>query len=243
MGERSLTEFTRRSLITLCTTLSVLSALPARAEAPAATLDPTSEFLARLRAASLTPLTHDDFVQCAASLQVEAEALEAVATAENNGGTGYDESGRPLILFEPHIFARRTNNRFNETHPAISYPSFDARRYPRSQDERWAQLAEAYALSPQEALAATSWGAFQLMGYQYQSAGYATVEAFILDLAHSPQHQLAAWARWIQSNGLVDEIQRKDWAGFARGYNGPGYAAGGYDRRIAERYAQLTAPN
>lgn len=234
-------QFTRRTLIVTGSALSACALTPACAHEPASTSAQAPDFLASLRATSLTPLTHEDFDQLAASLQVEPAALEAVATAENGSGTGYDENGRPLILFEPHIFSRRTNRRFDATHPSLSYPTSGARPYPRTQDERWAQLTEAYALAPDEALASTSWGAFQLIGFQYPGAGYPTVQAFVADLAHSPQHQLAAWTRWIQTNNLVDEIQRKDWAGFARGYNGPGYASGGYDRHIAEAYARLTA--
>lgn len=101
----------------------------------------------------------------------------------------------------------------------------DSRRYPRTQDERWEQVVAAYELAPNEALESTSWGAFQLMGYNYQGAGFDTVQAFVTALSRSPQEQLAAWTRWLTANGLVDELQRKDWAGFAQGYNGPGYAA------------------
>ncbi|MEQ1492689.1 MAG: N-acetylmuramidase family protein, partial [Terricaulis sp.] len=144
------------------------------------------------------------------------------------------------VLFEPHIFSRLTNHRFNDSHPAISYSLWDAGRYPRTQDGRWEQVTEAYALAPDEALSATSWGAFQIMGFQYRTAGYDTVQAFVIDVVRSPQHELAAWARWVQASGLVDEIQRKDWAGFARRYNGASYAERGYDRLMAEAYARLT---
>lgn len=216
--------------------LSAAAILPAAAHEAA-----PADFLASLRATSVTPITHEDYVALAATLGVEAAALEAIALVETDGATGYDDNGRPRILFEPHIFSRRTNRRFDASHPTISYPSFDARRYPRTQDERWAQLTEAFALAPDDALCATSWGAFQLMGFHFPSAGYSDVQAFVTDLAHSPQKQLAAWVRWIQSNGLLDEIQSKDWAGFARRYNGPGYAANRYDERMAAEYARLTA--
>jgi hypothetical protein len=82
-----------------------------------------------------------------------------------------------------------------------------------------------------------------MVGFQYEAAGYPTVQAFVADLAHSPQHQLAAWLRWIRNRGLVDDLQRKDWASFARAYNGPGAAAGGYAERIEEEYARLSSAN
>lgn len=235
-----MTKFTRRSLIASGASLSVVSVCPACAHEPVQTTGGATSYLATLRAASVAPITREEYAAAAASLQVETEALCAAAFVEGGRGSGYDASGRPLVLFEPHVFSRRTNRRYDDSHPAISYPAMDSRRYPRTQDERWVQVEAAYELAPNEALESTSWGAFQLMGYNYPGAGFDTVQAFVTALSTSPQEQLAAWARWLTANGLVDELQRKDWAGFARGYNGPGYAASNYDQRLADEYARLT---
>lgn len=35
---------------------------------------------------------------------------------------------------------------------------------------------------------------------------------------------------------LVDELQRHDWAGFARGYNGAGYKRNNYDEKLRQAY-------
>lgn len=37
-----------------------------------------------------------------------------------------------------------------------------------------------------------------------------------------------------------NELQRKDWAGFARGYNGPGYAKNRYDIKLANAYKKYS---
>ena len=50
---------------------------------------------------------------------------------------------------------------------------------------------------------------------------------------------MAAFAAFVRANNLADELQRRDWAGFASRYNGPGYAANRYDQRMAEAYARL----
>lgn len=34
--------------------------------------------------------------------------------------------------------------------------------------------------------------------------------------------------RFIDAEGLDDELRRHDWSGFARGYNGAGYAKHGW---------------
>jgi hypothetical protein len=43
-------------------------------------------------------------------------------------------------------------------------------------------------------------------------------------------------ARFIKAAGLQDELQNKNWAGFAKGYNGPGYAQNNYDGKLASAY-------
>jgi hypothetical protein len=42
---------------------------------------------------------------------------------------------------------------------------------------------------------------------------------------------------FIKANNLIDEIQRRDWAGFAKVYNGPGYEIQKYDQILATNYA------
>ncbi|MEQ1491391.1 MAG: N-acetylmuramidase domain-containing protein, partial [Terricaulis sp.] len=106
---------TRRSLIAagaVGATLSATISWPAIAdETPpdGSQIQPT-DFLASLRATSVTPLTRDNFIELAASLQVEAAALEAIASTESGGVTGFDDNGRPRVLFEQHIFSRLTNH-------------------------------------------------------------------------------------------------------------------------------------
>ena len=55
----------------------------------------------------------------------------------------------------------------------------------------------------------------------------------------SEVNQLRHMASFIRSAGLLDEIQRKDWAGFAKGYNGPQYAVNKYDTKLADAYAKF----
>jgi hypothetical protein len=52
----------------------------------------------------------------------------------------------------------------------------------------------------------------------------------------SEANQLRHMANFIKSAGLLDELQAKNWAGFARGYNGPGYAKNAYDVKLADAY-------
>jgi hypothetical protein len=67
----------------------------------------------------------------------------------------------------------------------------------------------------------------------------ANAHEYVAKLARSEKDQLDAFIGFVRSNGLADELQRLDWAGFASRYNGPGYAANRYDTKMAEAYARL----
>ena len=43
----------------------------------------------------------------------------------------------------------------------------------------------------------------------------------------------------ITNTGQVKYLRAKNWAGFARAYNGPGYARRGYHTRMAAAYKRL----
>src|SRR5690606_19945625 len=109
------------------------------------------------------------------------------------------------------------------------------------QDARWSRLTEAYALDKEAALGAASWGAFQLPGRYFAEAGYPNVYAFVQDLSHSEARQLAAFEAYVTRNGLIDELQRKDWAAFARAYEGE-TGAGQYASALQRAYAAFPPP-
>ena len=200
---------------------------------------PSRDFLATLVAQSRAPLSRADFESFAAQLNVEWEALAAAVEVESGSLGSFDASGRPIILFERHIFSRRTGGRFDASNPNVSNSMPGG--YPRTQDARWEQLREAFALDQAAALSATSFGRFQLLGQNYANAGQASVFSYVAEIAHSERGQLAAFVAFMRANGLVDELQRRDWAGFARAYNGPGYARNHYDQSMAAAYARLKA--
>jgi len=188
-----------------------------------ATLAPASDpYLSTLVAGSRDGLTRADFEEVAAQLGCEPEAVQAVVEVESGRLGAFAADGRPIILFEPHIFSRRTNRQYDASHPNISYRSWDASKYPRTQDGRWAQLREAYALDPENAVASASYGLFQIMGFNHAACGFDTPKTFVTDMCRSQKQQLKAFAAFVRSNNLADELVRKDWEGFARGYNGSG---------------------
>ncbi len=91
------------------------------------------------------------------------------------------------------------------------------------------------ALDREAALCSASWGKYQIMGSNFAEAGYDTVEAFVADMVHSEAYQLDAFVAFLQNTGIDKHLIAKDWAAFARGYNGPGQVDA-YAARIKEAY-------
>jgi hypothetical protein len=198
---------------------------------------PGAGFLATLRKQSTAPITRADFQEVAGRLGCEWEAAAAVAEVESGPLGGFGQDGRPVILFERHLFSRKTNSQYDGSHPSISNRTPGG--YPRTQAERWAQLEQAYALDPEAALQSASYGRFQVLGQNYPNLGMANAHEYVAKLARSEKDQLEAFEGFVRANGLADELQRKDWAGFASRYNGPGYAANAYDTKMAQAYQRL----
>jgi hypothetical protein len=83
---------------------------------------------------------------------------------------------------------------------------------------------------------ATSYGLMQIMGFNYRLAGFKSVDEMIESFKKSDANQLKGGLNFIKSAGLLDELRLKDWAKFAKGYNGAGYEANKYDTKLKEAY-------
>jgi len=208
--------------------------------APPAPMPPPGpgDYLASLVVQDRSPLRRADFEAIAARLNCEWEAVAAVAEVESGPLGGFAQDGRPIVLYERHKFARKTNSMYDSSHPHLSNRS--AGGYPRTQADRWAQITEAYSLAPDAALESASYGRFQILGENYATLNM-NVHDYVRKMARSERDQLECFEGYVRANGLVDELQDKRWADFARRYNGPAYAENRYDTKMAEAYARLKA--
>lgn len=178
-----------------------------------------------------TRFTDGAIEKAAAELGADIAAVRAVISVESNGGFLPDT--RPKILFERHLFHRLTGGKYSAAHPAVSSPSpggyaGGAREYGR--------LEDAMALDRAAALKAASWGAFQILGRNHEAAGFDDVEGFVAAMTRSEDDHLRAFVSFVKANHLDDELRRRDWAGFARGYNGPNFRINRYDEKLAAAY-------
>jgi hypothetical protein len=179
-------------------------------------------------------LTEADYERAARTLQCETAGIKAVAEVESRGD-GFLASGRPKILFEAHVFSRRTQHQYDGTHADISSASWNRALYKGGEKE-YERLEKAMALSPQAALESVSWGRFQIMGFNHLNAGFASVETFVDAMFESEGRHLDAFISFLQATGLTAALREKRWADFARGYNGAGFAENQYDVKLKAAY-------
>ena len=52
--------------------------------------------------------------------------------------------------------------------------------------------------------------------------------------------QLEAFARFVKLAKLHSYLEQKHWVGFAKRYNGPGYARNQYDKKLEGAYRKFT---
>lgn len=177
-----------------------------------------------------------DIPRVASRLGVGEDELHAVMDVEA-AGSGFDAQGRPKMLFEPHIFWRELGPgqaRDAAAAQGLAYASWRPGAYPA---DSYPRLVNAMRLNARAALRSASWGRGQVMGFNHSLAGYDSAEEMVAAFMEDEETHLDAMASFILAAGLDDELRRHDWAGFARGYNGAGYARNGYHTRLAARFA------
>lgn len=181
----------------------------------------------------------------AAKLGVEIAALAAVADIESGLKAHAPVDGRaePLIRFEGHYFDRRLAGPAREAarRQGLAAPEAGKIRNPASQAARWALLSRAATIDRKAAYESTSWGLGQVMGAHWAWLGYASVDAFVAEARSGAGGQLRLMARYIEKAGLAPALGARDWATFARGYNGPGFRKNDYDGKLARAYARHAA--
>jgi hypothetical protein len=180
--------------------------------------------------------------QIANDLGVEPAAFRAVIAVEA-AGSGFDKAGRPKALFERHHFYKHLKDTpgllANAEAAGLAYPKWGTKPYPKGSDAVYAEIIRACAIEEEAALLSTSWGLGQIMGSNYKLAECASVHEMVSEACESEAGQLRQMASFIKKAGLLDELIAKNWAGFAKGYNGPQYAKNQYDQKLAAAYTKF----
>ncbi|MBN9249818.1 MAG: DUF3380 domain-containing protein, partial [Mesorhizobium sp.] len=107
---------------------------------------------------------------------------------------------------------------------------------PKSQADRWKMLRRAAEIDISAAYESTSWGVGQVMGANWKDLGYASVDELVRDARRGIGWQVKVMCKFITANKLANTLFTHNWEAFARVYNGPNYAAGGYHTKLAAAY-------
>ena len=194
------------------------------------------------KAPAATP--HSEYDALAKQFGLEVATVYAIKEVES-GGAGYLSDGRPKILFEGHIFWSQlqkvginpsTKVKGNEN---ILYSKWDKKKYVGGAGE-YNRLNQAIKIHREAALKSASWGEFQIMGFNHKAAGYADVDSFVTAIQTQGSANIKSMLGFCQANNLLKHVGKgsKNWAAFAKGYNGPGYAQNKYDTKLAAAYAK-----
>jgi hypothetical protein len=187
------------------------------------------------RAAGGAKLSEGDFTSAAGSLKCEVACVKAVNDVESGRFGGYFASGRPVILFEAHLFSKFTKHKLDHLLHDISSRKWNKTLYKGGEAE-YDRLEKAMAFDRGAALKAASWGRFQIMGFNHASCGYSTVGRFVQAMYASEANHLNAFLAFLRASHLDDELREKKWARFAAGYNGKSYAENRYDQKLKAAY-------
>ncbi|MEJ5308204.1 MAG: N-acetylmuramidase domain-containing protein [Anaerolineae bacterium] len=178
----------------------------------------------------------------AAHLELDPAAAVAVLTVES-GGRAFDANGRMIIRFENHVFYDRWGKdnlsiyqqhfQFNATQRWQDHMWRPAaheawRKAHTSQDEEWRVFEFARGLNDTAAKLSISMGGAQIMGFNYPTLGYDTVQQMFDAFSASERDQIIGFFNFLRGRATeskrIAALQALDFVTFARLYNGPGQA-------------------
>jgi hypothetical protein len=80
------------------------------------------------------------------------------------------------------------------------------------------------------------------MGGNHKVCGFDDSQSFVDAMwTGGAAAHLDAFVKFIQGNKLDVPLRTLNWAGFARGYNGPAYAQNRYDTKMRDAYNRCIA--
>lgn len=181
------------------------------------------------------------------ALDVPAKLIRAISVVESLGEFEIGE-GKITILLERHWvyklairkFGMRKTNQLARRYPNICNPNSGG--YGKYRDQ-YKRLAKAIRHIDKEiAHQATSFGAYQIMGFNFKAAGYHSATEMAKAYHDDPKvAQVESFMMFITNykhGRALTALREGDIHEFAKLYNGPNYSKNRYAKRIAEEVAR-----
>lgn len=174
-------------------------------------------------------------------------------TEVESGGHGFNTDGKIIIQFEPTWFHRYLTQ-FNVNHTfLVTVDSNGKKQYNitangitfdngvEGQAGEWEAFNKAFSINSKAALLSTSIGLYQIMGFNYKTAGYNSVDEMWDDFKKGEYQQVSGGINFIKNNtSLFKALIRKDWPMVAELYNGSNYKINNYDTKLANAYLKYS---
>jgi hypothetical protein len=186
-------------------------------------------------------LSKSDYQDLSDEFDLEIALVKAVMEVES-AGSGFlikePSPARPKILFEAHWFYKLTPKPVSKSRPDLSSREWDSNLYKGGSAEWDKRLFDAMEFDEIQALKSASFGLGQVMGFNYPAAGCASIQQFIQENFAGEYWQARHMMNFIVNNKLLDDLKRKDWNSFARGYNGVSFWKNEYHIKLAKAYEE-----
>lgn len=183
-------------------------------------------------------LTDKDFQMVADELGVEVAAMKAVVEIEAGVKMrGFYAPGVPVVNFDGTMYRKMLKRAGNGKADKSAKVPGGLTGYALKE---WTQLTNARKVNEDAANMGAFWGMFQIGGFNYKLCGCKSVAEFVELMSYSELEQLELFAAFITNSGMLNDLRNKNWAAFARKYNGASYARRGYHTRMASAYKKYS---
>ena len=190
-------------------------------------------------------ITETSIAKASKEFGLSIPLIKAFREVESNGNA-FLNNGKCSILFERHKFyqcltkkigkveadkiAKQNNNLCSST-PGGYIGGIG----------EWSRIELARVIDKDCANASASWGAFQLMGFNYKVCGYSSIDSFVKAMQDSEVNHLTAVMNFIKNNTpLYNACKNLNFNKIAEYYNGPNYAINNYHNKLAAAYKKYS---
>ena len=184
-----------------------------------------------------------EFESAAESLGVSVAAIKAVEEVVTGKKSAFISDGRPVIMFEGHIFWQELKKK--GINPMAHVPGNEdilydkwTQKYYQEGALEYGRLERAKAIDETAAYRSTKWGVFNILGSDYSKCECKSITEFIDKMHQSRAAQLFLFASYIKSTDGAGYLKKLDWTGFAKYYFGSDYLQNMYDVKLAKAYHQ-----
>lgn len=192
-------------------------------------------------------LRSGDIAKIAGSFGLTEAHLQTVIEVETSG-RGFDSNGHPTFLFEPHLFYKNVpkNELASAVKQGLAYPKWKGPgSYPKTPTLRWQQFMQAVQLNEVAAIKSASWGLGQILGSEYDEAGYDSPQEMLTAFCDSEYNQVVGMGNLIKRRKLDKVLLRfPDMTAcrqFAKVYNGAAYEKNKYHTKLHDAYVRWAA--